>query len=172
GFAVVATEVRNLSEKTGALNKLIHKSVSAGRSTVQETNEIVGKLASLDMNHAVEAKGNLDNMIKDLDKVNNFVTKSLGTSSGIVQSIQSDIGQALTGLQYEDIATQLIAHVKTRLDALEKGMQLMTPLLHQNELAPILQTINATLNKQIDENSAAKRAVASTSMEHGDIEFF
>ena len=172
GFSVVANEVRTLAEKSGSLNEQIHKQVSLSRTTLGETNDIVGQIATMDMDQALEAKSNLDQMIGELEEANDFVSNSLTNSSHITSAIQSDVAQAITALQYEDMASQLILHVKSRLAALGEGITTAQALLEHGDLTEILQQVNGMLQQQLEQNTASNRAVASTSVEHGDIELF
>ena len=172
GFAVVADEVRNLARKSGNLNEQIHKNVSLSRATLEDTNAIVGEIASLDMKHALEAKESIDKMMAELDQVNRFVSQSLNTSSMITESIQTDVGKAVTALQYDDMATQLIDFVKSRMLVLECGISSMQTLSAQGDVVALLQSISEALQQQKEGKAYSQRAVSSTSMEQGDVELF
>jgi len=173
GFAVVANEVRNLAEKSVHLNEQIHKNVSLSRSTLDETNAIVGQIASLEMTGALDGKENLDKMIVQLEGVSRFVSDSLNTSSGIASAIQSDVGQAVMALQFEDMSSQLNSHVKLWLIALGEGIKQAQPLIEQGDLATVLSRINAVLEQQIEAKPASQRAVAQqSSVDHGDVDLF
>jgi len=172
GFAVVANEVRNLAEQSAELNSQIHENVCLSRESLKETNILVEQIASLEMNHALEAKDNLDEMMLELDKASVFVAESLGISSGISKSIQNDVANAVMALQYEDMASQLNEHVKTWLVKLAKGVEHVQPLLDKGEISNILSVINNVLEKQIELKPASNRAVASSSVDHGDVELF
>lgn len=173
GFAVVANEVRNLAEKSVQLNEQIHKNVSLSRSTLDETNAIVGEIASLEMSGALDGKDNLDKMIVQLEEVSHFVSDSLDTSSGIASAIQSDVGQAVMALQFEDMSTQLNAHVKLWLVAIKDGIEQAQPLLEQGDIETILTRINDVLEHQIESKPASHRAVAEqTSVDQGDVDLF
>jgi methyl-accepting chemotaxis protein len=172
GFAVVANEVRELAKKSGSLNEEIHKHVSLSKSTLNETNEIVGIIASLDMHEALKAKENLDAMISDLDQVNKFVTNSLSTSSDITKAIQSDVVKAVTALQYDDIATQLIAYLKSNLISVDEGITLIKSTMDKDDLETILNNIKIRLQQDNKEVIVSHQSVSSTSMEQGDVELF
>jgi len=172
GFSVVADEVRNLARKSGHLNEQIHKNVSLSRATLEETNSIVGQIASLDMKQALEAKENLDKMMAELEQVNRFVSSSLNASSTITAAIQSDVGRAVTALQYDDMATQLIDYVKLKMMSLDEGVNEIKPLLDQSDVAIIVQGINKLLLQQQEQKVVSQRVVSSTSMDHGDVELF
>lgn len=172
GFTVVANEVRTLSEKSGSLNEEIHKHVSLTQSTLAEANDIVGQIASLDMNHAMETKSNLDQMIGSLDKINQFVSSGLNDSSRITNDIQSDVAVAVMALQYEDMASQLIAHVKSRLTDFNNGITAAHPLLNEEDITVLLQKINNALEQQNTLKPSSQSAVSSSSMDQGEVELF
>jgi len=172
GFAVVANEVRNLADKSSDLNEQITNNVSLSRETLKETNEIVGYIASLEMKHVLEAKENLDKMMAELERVGHFVADSLQTSSGIAESIKTDVGNAVMALQYDDMASQLNAHVKLWLENLHEQINSAQPLLKECDVSVILKGINEVLQQHIEEKPASKRAVASSSMEQGDVDLF
>lgn len=172
GFSVVANEVRKLSEESLSLNAAIHENVMLSRRTLNDTNEIIGVIASLNMNEALDAKDNLNNMITELDGVTRFVASSLNESSNITSAIQSDVAQAVMALQYEDMASQLNDHVKKWLSSFENAISSNGTILKQGDVTQILNEFNKILLHQINNKPASKRAVASSSMNEGDVDLF
>ena len=172
GFAVVADEVRNLAKKSADLNEEIHHNVSSSKKSLADMNDLVGEIASLEMGHALDAKDNLDLMINDINNVSHFLSESLNMSSDVSASIQADVGNAVMALQYEDMASQLIIHVKDWLENLGHGVNALRPMLEQNDLDFILLQVNNMLKKQIEQKPGSKSAVASVSVDEGDIELF
>lgn len=172
GFAVVAKEVQGLANKSRDLNDQIHQEVILTRGMLGEASSIVGEIASLDMSVALKAKGNLDHMREELDQVNHLVARSLEQSSDIAASIRADVATAVTALQYEDLATQLIGYVKSRLDSVSMGFESLIPLLDRGEIVEILRIANEQLKLICDQEQCLQSAVASTSMDAGDVELF
>jgi len=172
GFAVVAKEVRDLAVKSGKLNDQIHAHVSLGRATLAESSQIVGDIASMDMTHALEAKKNLDKMLDELEYVNRFVAKSLKDSATITQAISSDVAVAVTALQYEDMVSQLVCYIKSRLLMVSAGASSVQTLLAQCDTPVLLQKICDALQHHLDNKSKTQSAVASSSMQQGDVELF
>lgn len=172
GFAVVAKEVQGLANKSRDLNDQIHQEVALTRAMLGEASSIVGEIASLDMSVALKAKGNLDHMREELDQVNHLVAESLEQSSDIAAAIRADVATAVTALQYEDMATQLIGYVKSRLDSVNMGLEPIIALLNHGEIVEILHMASEHLKQVCDQDRCPQSAVASTSMDVGDVEFF
>ena len=172
GFSVVANEVRTLAEQSVKLNSQIHENVAKSRETLNATNDIVGQIASLEMNEALDAKDSLNDMIGELDKVSHFVSDSLNSSSDITDSIQADVAQAIMALQYEDVSSQLNAHVKSWLESHVKDVELAKPYIQKGDVAVILNKFSENHQRQLDEKPSSKSVVASSSMDEGDVDLF
>ena len=70
GFAVVAQEVRKLSQDATEFNDQIRHQVERAQFFFAETREIVGEMASQDMNASISAKGSMDDMIEQVQELN------------------------------------------------------------------------------------------------------
>ncbi|MGD8592847.1 MAG: methyl-accepting chemotaxis protein, partial [Gammaproteobacteria bacterium] len=70
GFSVVAEEVRRLSDHSRDLNEQIKDQTRLVKESLSDASRIVGHIASLDMNLAINAKGNMDDMIHRLQLIN------------------------------------------------------------------------------------------------------
>jgi len=172
GFAVVADEVRELAKKSASLNEQIHKHVILSRETLDDANVIVGEIASLDMNQAIQSKKNLDDMMKELDAVNRFVSESMCMSSSIVKGIQMDVGNAVTALQYEDMAVQLVSYIGAELNDFSGVVNVIKSEQNESDALAVLIKINEELQQKIQAGLESHRAVLSSSMEEGDVELF
>jgi hypothetical protein len=97
----------------------------------------------------------------------------------IANEMASTSGQTVQSLQFEDMATQLLAHVDRKLNALAglaKDMAVINP--NQAAVPPALQAgqLDALFSK-LDEHrqvlaSATRKAVQQQSLDSGDIELF
>ncbi len=115
GFAVVAEEVRKLAFDSNAFSGRIADQVAETRTAIGEANQIVGRVASKDMSQAIEAKGRLDNMLSDLGGFNERLSGALDQISELTRAIDENVAVAVQGLQFEDIARQLLEHVESQL---------------------------------------------------------
>lgn len=113
GFAVVADEVRKLSQDSATLNEQIRERVEATQATISSVEKVVGDIASLDMNIAIDAKGHLDSMLKELEDVNVHVADGVNELVEISGEIKTDVNGAITALQFADIVNQQVAQIKS-----------------------------------------------------------
>ncbi|MGH1371968.1 MAG: methyl-accepting chemotaxis protein [Cellvibrionaceae bacterium] len=122
GFAVVADEVRKLSQDSSKLNDQIREKAEGAKSTITRVEKVVGEIASLDMNIAIDAKGHLDGMSKQLESVNQEVSRSVEQMANSSVKVQEDVNTAITALQFADIVGQEVGQLKDRLIVLKQAL--------------------------------------------------
>lgn len=174
GFAVVAEEVRRLSDHSRQLNEQIKTQTHLIKDSLSEVSRIVGYIASLDMNAAINAKGNMDEIIKKLGKMNQYVAESLEASSTTSAAIHQHVTTAITSLQYEDAVSQITAYMGNTLTDLQQQLAYLQTRAEQG--APIQEVcveINGLLQNLIQQGYAKHhKAVSATTMNEGDIDLF
>ncbi|MFT7560071.1 MAG: methyl-accepting chemotaxis protein [Flavobacteriales bacterium] len=106
GFAVVADEVRKLSQDSNNLSEQIREKAERAKSTVTGVEAVVGDIASLDMNIAIDAKGQVDGMLHELELVNEKVTLGVSKSAEVGEEINREVGAAFSALQSGDQIAQ------------------------------------------------------------------
>lgn len=153
GFAVVADEVRKLSQDSNALNEQIRERAETAKMTVTNVEKVVGDIASLDMNIAIDAKGHLDGMLKQLERVNNKVAESIAQNAEIGEEINQEVFRAITALQTADRIVQYAQHVVSASKALGTILEATNTLQsmdveqltthHLNDIQLRLETIQA-----------------------------
>ena len=111
GFAVVADEVRKLSQDSNELNEQIRERAETAKSTVTNVEKVVGDIASLDMNIAIDAKGHLDAMLAELEIVNEKVSQSVSEGAVIGDQINKEVVNAYSALQSADRVGQSSKHI-------------------------------------------------------------
>ena len=120
GFAVVADEVRKLSQNSNEFSNQISGVVDAALANIDEAKFIVGKMASKDMSIAIESKARVDRMLVEVSDLNVFLSDKLGEATAVTESITDNVNLAVISLQFEDMVTQHIHHVEKRLALLEE----------------------------------------------------
>ena len=116
GFAVVADEVRRLSKATNALSDQIRNRAETAKSKVTEVRDIVGKIASLDLNDAINAKGHVDQMLQGLEEANQSISATMDQLNALNTAAKQDVSAAVQALQFEDRANQILAELRTDLE--------------------------------------------------------
>jgi len=107
GFAVVADEVRNLSERSTTLNEQIRKLAHSSKDAISRVRETVSQMASRDMDRSREARNEVALMFDNVAQIN----ASLG--EGV-----REVSEAVRALQFEDITTQSLSGANVHLDRL------------------------------------------------------
>lgn len=119
GFAVVADAVRNLSDRTREFSEQIRTDIGLIHSSVQSAEEVIHRLASHDMVDSLAAKQRAEGAMDHIREVN----ERIGVGAQEIDSITARVGEAVqsavTALQFQDLASQLIGHTGSRLSMVE-----------------------------------------------------
>ncbi len=181
GFAVVADEVRNLSEYSNQFNEQIRVQIERAQAMIQGARELVGASASTDMNVAISGKGQIDRMMVDLEKMNDVLSESLTHVSGCTDQIGVLTGEAVRALQFEDIVRQIAEHAEAKVEYIEHfidGLNADLVALRVSgggeDAAAAAGRLRTTV-QSFTSNAPAQsihKAADQESMDSGDIELF
>ena len=119
GFAVVADEVRKLSQNTNNLSDQIRHRAEGAQSTMNEVRSIVGEIASMDLNNAINAKGQVDQKLEDLEAMNQQIAHIMDALNDLNQENRQDVNNAVRALQVGDISDQLIREITAKLTQMQ-----------------------------------------------------
>lgn len=184
GFAVVADEVRALSQRSTQFSDQIRKKIEDTKDNIDSAAATVGKMASQDMNMSLAAKDRIPEMMTELDELNREVKNNLEVISSITNEISENVAVAVRSLQFEDMTTQLISHVKKRIEliiTLNEGIccaseHLNKAAIHKtgtSSLRDILSKLKTAIAKSEPKAIEAKHnPVNQSKMQNGDIELF
>jgi len=184
GFAVVADEVRDLSGRTTQFSQQINALMNGMQSSVRQTEEAIQRMASQDMTFAFDSKRRVENIISTMEEQNRTRIQALGQLSGIADDVDSQVGRAVTALQFQDMVSQLLGHVRRRVGAMDDIVKRL------GELGAVLQqaaieanTADAVRSIQAESGRVADRLhdmtrltqhnpVSQKVASQGDIELF
>jgi len=183
GFAVVADEVRSLSQRSQSFSDQIRTQFSNTVNTIDLANTQVGKMASTDMNMTMSNKGHLDDMMHEIETKNEDTARQLTEISNVSELLNKHVGLAIQSLQFEDMITQLSDHINKRIDrlnTLDSASEVITLTLNDcnanilsisQQLIPALENILSTAeSKSITTNN---NPIQQKSMnDGGDVELF
>ena len=180
GFAVVADEVRKLSQRSNRFSDEIREVIIGTRDNIQDARVSIGQIASKDMTFAIQSKARVDDMIKQLGIMNEAMAENLVHVSNISEDINARVGDAVRSLQFEDIVRQLAGYSEHHLDRLvnifnnvQSGIdELASSEDHDvSEFIKRFSDLRSEVSQQIHQEQAHK-PVDQSSMDEGDVELF
>ena len=180
GFAVVADEVRKLSRKSDDFSDEISTLTMQVKHTLKEATEVVNKVVSADMNVALSGKQQVGEMSKSMAVLEQHTNHIIEQTQQASQQINVMVNQAVTSLQFEDMCTQLLAHITRRIGAVSELSGLVDEL-HVARMNPQRLDDYRGLLTQLEESllllkpkiaSVHHQAVSQQDLDEGDIELF
>ena len=175
GFAVVADEVRQLSLSSSDLNQEIREQAETSKSSIAEVSRVVGEIASINLNEAINGKDNIDEIFDNISKLNASVREGLTEVDASSELISTEVGTAIRALQFEDIVGQLCSHIQQRLETLKELPSLSLTLINSDaSQEDNLTVIQEKLEQFKQQNKTHHRnhIVTQQTMDEGDIELF
>lgn len=179
GFAVVADEVRNLSKHSDKFSEEIKKVVNASKVNILEAQTMIEVMASKDMNLALNSKDKIDKMMADISVINANISHSVGELSKLAEEIESSVNSAVRGLQFEDMARQMLEYVQGNVqhfqaltDEVRIGLSIFKTANSQSWEAELRQGSARLEDMKRQWNLRTQRTVAQGSMTEGDVELF
>jgi methyl-accepting chemotaxis protein len=185
GFSVVADEVRDLSGRTNQFSQQIRKTITDVQESVHATGRAINQMASQDMTFALESKRHVDEMMTDVQKVNTTMGSAARELCVITRGVEDNVNTAVTTLQFQDLVTQLLGHVRGRMDALtgvaNKINALATDLTatatqsadHEQRTQGLRRACNELMELLASvQQTTIRNPVRQASMTTGDIEMF
>jgi len=180
GFAVVADEVRKLSRKSDEFSEQINLTTQEIKDALDAAGEVVNRVVSADMSVAINSKQKVSDMSGVITAINNKTSEVIGESGVISEQITMMVNQAVTSLQFEDMCTQLSAHIIRRLGAVAE----LTELVDQGHVARMnkdklddYRTSLTNVETSLEElkpkiESVEHQAVTQTDLNSGEVELF
>lgn len=125
GFAVVADEVRNLSQRSNIFSDQIRKQYGLTRKTMDKASVVVGKMASLDLTMTLTSKDRINDLMTEVSNLNTDLSEKLNLVTSMGDEIGSAVGNAIRSLQFEDMTNQLLAHIEKRINTVDAMSELL-----------------------------------------------
>ncbi|BBF86493.1 methyl-accepting chemotaxis protein [Aquitalea magnusonii] len=170
GFAVVADEVRHLSGRTGSFSEQIRDLINRVNGSVAHAEGLINQLASQDMMFTLQAKQRLDETSSRIRDMDALMAESVGQLRHGVGLLSDHVGDAVRSLQFQDMVSQLIAHVGKRLYGIEEMMELSSGQAREQEQGQWEQHVSARL--AVLRETLSNNPVAQGRMESGSIDLF
>jgi methyl-accepting chemotaxis protein len=179
GFAVVADEVRKLSARSDQFSQEIRGSINEVHTAIVDAQESIHKMASLDMDFALESKRNLELTLQHIQEINQGMSAAIEKQTQLGLEVDSVAGKAVTSLQFQDMVNQLIQHSRARIGGVEKAWGLFgawsNEALGNTTVSPDrIDQMRREVNEVFEhtEKVGNRNPVRQDKMDTGDVELF
>ena len=180
GFAVVADEVRNLSERSTAFNEQIRKLAHSSKESIAKVRDTVTTMASRDLDRSRGARAEAAAMLERVDGINRGLGNGMREIAECGRAIDGSVAEAVRSLQFEDIATQALGaanlHLE-RLSAINQEATALHDLLHRSHHDSEVKQALGKLVQRIGQMRSEwerppHKPVMQQSMDAGSVELF
>lgn len=179
GFAVVADEVRDLSTRTTQFSQQIAVVMKSMREGVKGTEEAIAKLASTDMNFALESKQQVERVLTSMEALNKSRSGAIRELGEHTHAMDAEVNRAVTALQFQDLVSQLIGRVQRRIGGLGLVEKELDAMMGEIRLAGAgdvrsLQHAAESVQRRIAELVVVEERASGRAQEvsHGEIDLF
>ncbi|HEC73059.1 MAG TPA: hypothetical protein ENI26_01665 [Methylophaga aminisulfidivorans] len=180
GFAVVADEVRKLSQKSDDFSDEINQITMNVKNTISEARSLIDELVSSDTDLVENSKVKVAEMTTTMATLNDKTQTVIDGTGAISKSIYGLVNQAVTSLQFEDMCHQLSEHIEKRLVTTQELVAFVQHISddesqsaesqqYQEKYEELQQTLKQ-LQKKISDNQ--HKSVTQQNVDAGDIELF
>lgn len=168
GFAVVADEVRSLSNRSSQFSDAIQAQLNAMSIQIEGLTGEVGRLASYDVSYVIDAKKEINDALNSIiDKAESDAQITIGLER-MSQDLEQALSQAIRGLQFGDINGQNLSFTLDTIATLRGHIEHLTP----ENIDQISEQMHDYLEKIQARKRDKRNPVSATSMNSGDIELF
>jgi len=183
GFAVVADEVRSLSQRSNQFSEEIRAEYRSIQSSIGVASNVVGGLASSDIALNLSSKDRFTEILSGFEEMNVFVTKTLSEVTEISAVVTEDVNTAIRALQFEDMTKQLVTQMEERITALGSAVEDISGFLDYcvtndmydvDAVADRIQELDHSVSSRIRVSAVQqdKKIVEQGSVDEGEIELF
>ncbi len=181
GFAVVADEVRELSIRTTDFSRQIAEVMGSMRAVVGETESAITKMASTDMNFALESKRHVETVLGTMEQLAAQRSEAIEQLASHVHRVDVELKRAARSLQFEDMLSQLLDHMAQRVGRMREALvdvgQIAEAAARARDgaaldaLATRVATVTATLDS-VAQSARRVPVIPRQSVADGDVELF
>jgi methyl-accepting chemotaxis protein len=188
-FKVIAHELKDLSLQTDTISRQVHERVGVIARSVRAAHQRLRGVAASGGGEGDATRTQLDAVLAGLVAQNGAMTAVLAESSAASDEIAATVAGLVTGAQFQDRASQHLAHVADALEAvgamvdgLGEETRAEVPALPEPDPAADLalverllhgQTLSAVRRRFVDRLQGGRAELAEAEAEAGgDVELF
>jgi len=171
GFAVVADEVRALSNRSAGFSSEIQGHLNNINGLINNLSVDVGRVAAQDMSHSLAAKREVEAALEDVleqSEVNEQLTRRVGH---VAADLTESLHLAIRALQFEDMSSQKIRYSMQILQDIQQVLACFGR--SADELPALARRLNEALNKfNVHQQSRKSNPVSASSIAAGSVDLF
>lgn len=168
GFAVVADEVRSLSNRSSQFSDAIQSQLKAMSVQIEGLTAEVGSLASYDVSYVINAKKEINDALGSIiekAEADSIVTTEL---DAVAHELETSLSEAIRGLQFGDINGQNLTYTMNSITFIREQLNAVS-MDNISETMTQLSAHVARLQQRKEDNH---NPVSATSMEAGEVDLF
>jgi methyl-accepting chemotaxis protein len=119
GFAVVAGEVSKLATRSTDLSDAIQGLIRETRQALERTGDQVRSLVAHDLHLAMASKERAESVVKAIDASSAKVRDQVAELRRSAEEIETQVGNVVRGIQFDDLARQALGQVHRVFQLLE-----------------------------------------------------
>jgi methyl-accepting chemotaxis protein len=167
GFAVVADEVRHLSQKTEQFNKQISEDTRKIIDAIKNVSTHVDIISKHDLETAHDSQKRVNDIWDSISNLNLSVVNKTNTVSEISTGISKHVQTGVISLQFEDIVSQLIAHIRDRIYTIKNLSMQLTSCINTIDDH---NAFRAMVGKLQEQSKAAMETIGESSIKQQNID--
>jgi methyl-accepting chemotaxis protein len=173
GFAVVADEVRALSQRTNQFSREIRSHMDGVSGSLSVAHESIYSVASMDMNFALQSKLRVQSTMTRIGEINVTMADSAQQIDTHANQVAIGVNAAVTALQFQDMSSQLIGHAQSRITNVDDLVKQLSGNVQQSaQLADGMNQARTWIREHSNREVQRGHPVKQESMSSGDIELF
>jgi methyl-accepting chemotaxis protein len=173
GFAVVADEVRALSQRTNQFSHEIRRHMDSVDSSLANAHQSIYAVASIDMNYALASKKRVQDTMVKLEHINGEMARAARSIDEHAESVGIEVNTAITALQFQDMTSQLVSHAQGGIQALRAAVEeSASAFAGAEDVSRGLELARQHMQTRAEQDRMHLNPVKQKSMDSGDIELF
>jgi methyl-accepting chemotaxis protein len=114
-FVVIANEIRELSKSTQGLSETVRAHMTRMIANTHDSHEALRAVAGVDMSMHIAAKDKVDHLVGAMVTRGSELSAIVSEAAVDADDISRQIGQIITGMQFQDRVTQRLEQVTDTL---------------------------------------------------------
>lgn len=123
GFAIVADEVRALSNQSGETGMLIGETVEIINRAISTTFKTAEKFNQQDVAREANAEQAIQQVLEDFRNLTGDLEASAEQLRGFSMGVKEEVAQSLVEFQFQDRVSQILSHVRDNISSFPRHLE-------------------------------------------------